>query len=80
MPESQNFEARKESWRSPFLCKSLLKHVPVALNIHTTGDDLLGVAFSNQASKNLYKENCQDSEPDFSRMTHIRERPDYQRW
>jgi hypothetical protein len=51
MPESQNFEARKESWRGAFLCKSFLKHVSVAMNIHTTGGDLLVLAFSNQDSK-----------------------------
>lgn len=44
-PESQIFEARKESWRFAFPCKSLLKHVPVAMNIHTTGGPIGGGIF-----------------------------------
>jgi hypothetical protein len=39
----------------------------------------VGVAFSDRVSKKLYEENCQEPEPEISRMRHIRKHPHYQR-
>jgi hypothetical protein len=60
--KSKHFEIRDMSQMCPLLSNSLLKHISMTFNMHTTAEELLGVVFSNQPALELYKDSQHHTE------------------
>jgi hypothetical protein len=56
MPKIQNCDIKEVSQRAPLLHSSLLKHVSVAMNMHTTVEALLEVVFPDLFMTQLCEE------------------------
>lgn len=59
MPKSQNRGIREEPGKRPLLGSSLLKHISLAVNIHTTVEELLKAAFYVWSAPELHMEDQQ---------------------
>jgi hypothetical protein len=64
-PKSQNLGVREVSQRHPLVQNGLLKHVSVAINMHTKVEELLG-QFSDKANTKLHKQSQPDPGADNS--------------